>query len=485
MPDAATVDAFDLVIVGAGPGGYVAAIRAAQLGLRTAVVERDAVGGVCLNWGCIPAKVLLRSAELAELARASATFGVHQDGVRLDLGEAVDHSREIVQRMTSGVEELLARNAVVLVRASARLVDAHTLELAPDGRRLSAGAVILATGAHPRSPWPVDGVRVLTSREALERRETPRSIAILGGGCVGAEFADVFAAAGAAVTVVEHGEHLLPDFDVDTSRVVEQVYGARGIAILAHTRATAVRGGADGVVIDLANGDGPRSIEVECALVALGIEPNTRDLGLAEAGVTLNERGFVVVDALGRSSLDGVWAIGDVTGRMPLAHVASAQGIAAVEALVGRGERPVDLDAVPRVVYCHPEVAAVGLGEQQARDAGHDVQVGRFPLRANGRAMTMEQTEGFVKLIVDRTSRAVLGAQIVGAEASELIAEVALGRALETTPLEIAATVHAHPTFAEAVREAALMVDGGAIHFYAKPASVRVPAATDVPAGSS
>ncbi len=464
----ATAYDFDVAIVGAGPGGYVAAIRAAQLGLRTAVVERDAVGGVCLNWGCIPAKVLLRSAELAELARAAAPFGVHAEGVRFDLGEAVDHSREVVRHMTGGVEELLARNGVELVRATARLADAHTLTLSPVARRLTAGALIVATGARPRSPWPVDGERVLTSREALARRAVPASIAILGGGCVGAELADVFAAAGSRVTVVEHGPQLLPDADPDAARVVEQAYVARGIAVRARTRAGAMRPTAGYVAIELEDGAGASTLEAECALVALGIEPNTRDLGLAEAGVALDARGFVTVDALGRTSLPGVWAIGDVTGRLPLAHAASAQGIAAVEAIAGRCARPVDLDAVPRVVYCHPEVAWVGLDAGQARAAGRDPQVARFPLRANARAMTLDDTAGFVKLVADRETRALIGAQIVGPGASELIAEVALGRVLETTPVEIAATVHAHPTLAEAVREAALMLEGGAIHFWSR-----------------
>lgn len=455
---------FDLAIVGGGPGGYVAAIRAAQLGMSVAVVEREALGGVCLNWGCIPAKALLRSAELAQLARRGPEFGIRTEGLSFDLGAAVDRSRQVVDHVVRGVEFLLDQHTVTVFRGSARLSAATRLEVTPSGEQIEAAHIILATGGRPRSFWPVDGQRVMTSREVLARRELPSSVVIIGGGCVGLEFADVYRAFGAEVTLLERSERVLDEGDPDASAALSESFRRRGIRIEAGTEVEQLRVEADGVAVTIDSDDGHEVVRADCAIAAVGIEPNSGDLGLEAIAVAVDPRGFVQTDEHGQTSAAGVYAIGDVTGRMTLAHVASAQGVIAVETIAGLDPAPLDYDWIPRVVYTSPQVASIGLTEAAARARG-DVRVGRFPFAANGRAVAMGSTEGFTKLIHDAATGELLGFHAVGPEAGELLAEVALGHTLESTPLEIAQTVHAHPTLGESVREAALAASGDAIHY--------------------
>ncbi len=456
---------FDLAIVGGGPGGYVAAIRAAQLGMSVAVVEREALGGVCLNWGCIPAKALLRSAELAELARRGPEFGVRYEGLSLDLGAAVDRSRHVVDQVVRGVEFLLDQHTVTVFRGSARLSAPTRLEVTPSGEQIEAPHVIIATGGRPRSFWPVDGERVMTSREALARRARPASAVIIGGGCVGLEFADVYGAFGAEVTLLERSERVLDEGDPEASAVLTESFRRRGIRVVTDTQVDELRVEADGVAVTIASDGGHETVRAECAIAAVGIEPNSGGIGLEGAGVALDERGYVQTDELGATSAGGVYAIGDVTGRLTLAHVASAQGVVAVEAIAGLEPTPLDYDWMPRVVYTSPQVAAIGLTEAAARERG-EVRVGRFPVAANGRAVAMGSVEGFAKLIHDAETGELLGFHAVGPEAGELLAEVAVARTLESTPLEIGQTVHAHPTLGESVREAALAASGEAIHYF-------------------
>jgi dihydrolipoamide dehydrogenase len=464
---ASPVHRFDLAIVGGGPGGYVAAIRAAQLGMSVAVVEREALGGVCLNWGCIPAKALLRSAEVANLARRGPEFGVRYEGVSFDLGAAVDRSRGVVDQVVRGVEYLMDQHTVTVFRGSASLSAATRLEVTPSGERIEATNVILATGGRARSFWPVDGQRVMTSREAMARRDLPRSVVIIGGGCVGLEFADVYNAFGAEVALLERSERILDDGEPETSAALSEALRRRGVRIVTDTHVDELHVDGDGVAITIDSDDGHEVVRAESALAAVGIEPNSAGLGLEEAGVALDGRGYVQTDDFGRSSVAGVWAIGDVTGKMQLAHVASAQGVLAVETIAGLNPAPLDYDWMPKVVYTSPQVAMIGLNETAAREQ-HEVRVGRFPYAASGRAATMGNSEGFAKLISDANTGELLGFHAVGPEAGELLGEIGVARTLESTPLEIGRTVHAHPTFGEVAREAALAATGEAIHYVSR-----------------
>jgi dihydrolipoamide dehydrogenase len=454
----------DLVVIGGGPGGYVGAIRAAQLGMRVTLVEREALGGVCLNFGCIPAKSLLRSAHVLDLARRAGDFGVEVTGVRGDLGAAVGRSHDVVRHVVQGVEFLLEHHVVEVIRDSARLISAHEVRIEGTGDRVRARHVMLATGARPHSPWPVDGHRVLTSREALELPE-PGRIVVIGAGCVGVELAEVYAAFGGHVTLVERHASILADMDPRTTAVLRTALERRGVEIRTSTSVRTVEPSGTGVTVTLERDGATEQLTADRALVALGITPNSANLGLEALGVPLDERGFVVTDALGATTVEGVWAVGDLTGRLPLAHVASAQATVAVEAMAGLTPRPLDYDWIPRAVYTHPQVASIGLSEAAATAAGHEVAVGRFPFGASGSAIALGETEGLVTIVADRDTREVLGCQVVGETATELIHEIALAHTLETTVDEILGTVHAHPTLSEVVREAALDVTGTAIHF--------------------
>jgi dihydrolipoamide dehydrogenase len=461
-------DPYDLAVIGAGPGGYVAAIRAAQLGLRTAIIEKDAVGGLCLNWGCIPSKALLYAAELLNLYKRGPEFGIATGEVTADLAVAVDRSRDVVAKFVSGVETLLQQNKVDLLRGAARLEGPGRLRIDPSGDLIEARNVIIASGAAPRSlPGLVpDGDRILTSREALDLRQPPKSIVIVGGGAIGVEFGYLYRSYGAEVTIVEALPHLLPNEDEDVSRQLERSFTSMGIAVLPGATVESARFAADAVTITVKSGIESGDLSAERVLVGVGFAPNTAPLGLDAAGVRLDDRGWVDVDAYAQTSVPGVWAIGDVTGKLLLAHVASQQGVTAVEKIAGREPPPLDYERMPRAVYCQPQVASLGITEAQARARGLDVLTGRFPFRANGKAMAIGETEGFVKLVVDASTRAVLGYHVVGHGATEMLGEASLGTVLETTPAELGYAVHAHPTLSEALKEAALAITGEAIHFY-------------------
>jgi dihydrolipoamide dehydrogenase len=466
-------ETYDLAILGGGPGGYVAAIRAAQLGLRCALVERDAVGGVCLNWGCIPSKVLLHCAEVVALARRGNEFGLRYDGLSIDYATAVDRSREVVRQMVDGVEGLLHRHGVEVIGGTGRLEAPGLLRVEPDGRLVRARHVILATGATAKSlpGLPVDGVRVLTSREALELRQVPTAIAIVGGGAVGVEFAWLFATYGATVTLIEMAGQLLPGEDRDVAHVLERSFRTRGIDVHTGHAVESVDVREDGVTVRYAGIE----TAVDCVLVATGIEPNSSEIGARELGIT-DDRGFVQVDERCRTSTPGVYAIGDLTGKIALAHVASAQGVTAVEDVAGLRPPPLDYDTMPRAVYCQPEIAALGLTEAAARERGFEAVTGRFPFRANGRAIALGQTEGMVKVVVDRPTGQLLGFHLIGYHAAELIGEASAGRLLEMTAEELGYAVHAHPTLSEALKEAALASLDGAIHFFDPSVSARIAA---------
>ena len=458
---------YDVVVIGAGPGGYVAAIRAAQLGMKTAVVERDELGGICLNWGCIPTKSLLRNAEVLALFRRAEEFGIHVDGLTHDFGAAIDRSRQVASRLTRGVEYLFRKNKVERIAGEGVLRGPGQVEVKGTGQVISAGSVILATGARPRSlpDLPVDGTLVMTSREALERKDLPESVVIIGGGAIGCEFAYLYNAYGVRVTLVELLPHLLPLEDPEVSQQLERAFRDQGITVLTGTKIVGSEAstGASGVALTLETPSGSESVTAAAALVAVGIQGNTEDIGLEAAGVA-TERGFIVVDERMQTSVPSVFAIGDVTGRLPLAHVASAQGVAVVESLAGLDTAPLDYALMPRAVYCQPQVASWGLSEEAAKEAGHDVQVGRFPFTANGKALGLGEAQGSVKLVVDARYGAILGAHLIGPDVTELLAELSMTRALEGTADELGAMVHAHPTLSETLKEAALAARGQPIH---------------------
>jgi dihydrolipoamide dehydrogenase len=459
---------YDVVVIGAGPGGYVAAIRAGQLGLKVAIVEKEELGGVCLNWGCIPTKSLLRNAEVISLLHEGKEFGFSISGLEVDWGAAVERSRKVSERLVKGVGTLMRKNKVEVVEGTALLRSPKIVEVAlkaGGSRTLQTRNVILATGARSRSIPGVtpDGERVLTSREAVVLRELPASMIVVGAGPIGMEFAHIWHTYGADVTVVEMLPRVLPLEDAEISTAVERAFTRRKVKVLTNTRVQGVETGGAGVRVRVVNEKGEQALEAERALVAIGVRPNSENLGLEAVGVKL-EQGNVVVDELQRTNVPGIYAIGDLTGLLPLAHVASAQGIAAVETIAGLEAVPVDYDAMPRCTYSQPQVASFGLSEAQAAERGHEVKVGRFPFLASGKALGLGERDGFVKIVADASSGEILGAHMVGPEVTELLPELVLARNWELTPEEIARSVHAHPTLSEAVMEAAHAVFGSAIH---------------------
>lgn len=463
------MERYDLVVIGAGPGGYVAAIRAAQLGLRTAVVEKDRPGGVCLNWGCIPSKAILTSAELYEDLKHGEPYGIKVSGLSFDYAQVIRRSREVAGRLAKGVEYLLKKNKIPLVRGAGRIEGGNRVVVEADGQdpqRLDTDRILLATGSRERTlpGLEVDGAQVITSFEALTDREIPESIVIIGGGAIGVEFAYVYRTFGSRVTVVEMEPQLLPGVDADVARELERAFEKKGIEVLTGTAYDRLEKYPGRVEVMLTGGDGPKERTANKVLVAVGRAPLSDGLGLEDAGVGV-ERGFIQVDERLRTANPAVSAIGDVNGPPLLAHAASEEGIAAVEFMAGRREQAVDPTRIPACIYCQPQVAVFGLSEDQARDRGHEVKVGKFPFRALGKALASGHDEGLVKLVVEKEYGEILGCHIVGRGATDLIAEIGLARTLEATTAELTETVHAHPTLSEAILEAALAAEGRGINF--------------------
>ena len=461
-----TLADYDAAVIGSGPGGYVAAIRAGQLGMKVALVERDALGGVCLNWGCIPSKALLRNAEALDLVHHADEYGISVGSVSADFGKAIDRSRGVVGRLTRGVGALLRKNGVEHVEGTGALESASAVRVAETGRTLTADNVIIATGARQRRipSLPIDGETVITSREALELRDVPRSVAIIGGGATGCEFAYVWSAYGADVTIIELMPRIVPNEDEEISAQLARAFRRRGIEIVAGARVRGILadGGAAKVSVESAAGE-TSVTEYDKVLVAVGVQGNVDGIGLEAAGVR-TERDFIPVDDSMRTNVPGVYAIGDVTGKMLLAHVASAQGVAAAERIAGLEPPPLDYARIPKAIYCRPQVASFGMTEAEARDAGRDVKIGKFPMAASGKALAMNESEGMVKIVADAEIGEILGAHMIGAEVTELLGELGMAQTLEATTAELGWLVHPHPTISETVKEAALAAEGEAIH---------------------
>ena len=459
------MDKYNVAIIGAGPGGYVAAIRAGQLGLKTVVVEREAPGGICLNWGCIPTKALLRNAEVLSLFKRGKEFGFTFDNFKADYAVAQARSRKVVERLVKGVEFLLKKNKVDYVQGTARLASPTRIELTPGGQAIEADNVIIATGARPRSipGLDPDGKNVITYREAVTLTEVPESVVIIGAGAIGVEFAYLWHTYGSKVTLVEALPRLVPTEDEEISAELERSFKKQGLAFFTGAKVEGVSW-ADGVArVAVAAADGKKNVEGRKVLVAVGVRPNSEGLGLETLGVRM-ERGTVKVDARMQTSVPGVYAIGDVTGEVLLAHVASAQGVVAAEAIAGRQPPRLSYVDMPRATYCQPQVASLGLTEAQAREKGHEIKVGHFPFRAIGKAIALGDTDGQVKVVADAKTGEILGAHMIGPEVTELLGELSLAKLLESTPLEMGWAVHPHPTLSEALREAALDVNKEAIH---------------------
>ena len=456
---------YDVAVIGAGPGGYVAAIRCAQLGFKTAVIEKENLGGVCLNWGCIPSKALLKNAEILSYISRSEEFGFYFDNFRTDYKVAFDRSRKVVDRNTRGVSYLLRKNNIDHIEGSATLTGDGTIQISSSNDVIKAGNIIIATGSSPRTipALPVDGDKVLTSKDAILASELPKSIVIVGGGAIGVEFAYLYRMYGVEVTVVELLPNLVPNEDVEISQILERSFSKYGINVITGAGVTGLEINGETCSVALDRQGEQIEINAEKVLVAIGIQPNTSDLGLDDVGVA-TDRGFIQVDRYMATNVPGISAIGDVTGKMPLAHVASAQAVAVAEHLSGLDIQDIDYTYIPRATYCQPQVASFGLTEQEAVDQGFDVKIGKFNMLANGKSLAMGHTEGMVKLVVDARYGEILGGHMIGPEVTELLGELALTKLLEGTTLELGWAVHPHPTISETLKEAALSVQGNAVH---------------------
>jgi dihydrolipoyl dehydrogenase len=460
---------FDVIIVGGGPAGYVCAIRAAQLGLATAVVEKDKLGGVCVNIGCIPTKALLHSAYVANLvAHDAKELGVETSGVKTDYAVAMKRSRKVSEQNSKGVEFLMKKHKVTVIKGTGVLGKNRTVKVGND-TYTATKAVVIATGSRvkgiPQIGLEINKTTVISSDEALFLEQVPKTLAVIGAGAVGMEFADIFNAFGSKVTLIEALPRILPLEDAEASDALTKSFKKRGITVVAGAKVTKATVGKDKVALEVEAGGKKETVEVEKVLMAAGRAVNTESMGFQEAGVQLTDRGFVKVNLTTlETTAPGVYCIGDVAGPPMLAHKGSREGVVVAERIAGQTPHPIKYDNVPSVTYCHPEVASIGITEDQAKERKLEYQVGRFPFSANGRARSASETEGFVKLIRDKRYGEILGAHIVGSHASEIIHELTVARENEYTVEEVDLAIHAHPTLSEAIAEAALDSMGRVLH---------------------
>jgi dihydrolipoamide dehydrogenase len=460
--------AYDVLILGGGPGGYTAAIRAAQLGLRTAIIERERLGGICLNWGCVPTKALLRNAEIFHMMQSAAEWGITAENVKIDFPKVIKRSRGIADRISKGVEFLMKKNKIDTISGTGRLLSADTIEVRSEGKEtttVKGHHIIVATGARPR-PIPgvtIDRKRIITSTEAMSLPEQPGSIVIIGAGAIGIEFASFYNSIGTKVTVVEMMPSILPIEDKELTKALEKSMQKQGVQFLTESRVENAVAGETNVIVSVQNASGTQELTADVTLVAIGVQGNVENIGLESLGTRV-ERGHIVVDKNYHTSVPGIYAIGDVIGPPWLAHVASAEAVICVEGIAGKNPPPLDYSTIPGCTYCQPQLASVGFTEEVAIAEGYEVKVGRFPFRPLGKALAIGETEGMVKLIFDAKYGELLGAHILGSDATEMIAELVLAKRLEATGQDIYRTIHAHPTLSEAVMEAAAAAYGEAIN---------------------
>jgi len=461
---------FDVVVIGAGPAGYVAAIRAAQLNQKVAIVDKQWLGGVCLNVGCIPSKSLLKNAEVAHTLRERAKdFGFSFDNLKLDYSVAVKRSRQNSDRLVKGIGFLMKKNNITVYMGTAHLTKPTVVAVTDkDGKltELVAKNIIVATGASAAVPpvWKVDGEKVITYSEAILQEKLPKSVVIIGSGAIGVEFATVWSSYGVDVTIVEMLPRIVPLEDEEISKELEKEFKKRKIKTMTGHKVESVQATATGVQVKVSAEGKETVLEADQALVAIGFRPNSKGLGLEEVGVKISERGFVEVNEKMQTNVPGIWAIGDLTGKLMLAHVGSAMGIICAENIAGTETVTLDYEMMPRATYCMPQIASFGITEAQAKERGLAVKTGRFPFQANGKALGMGDYGGFVKIVVDEQYGEILGASMIGPEVTELLPELTLAHMMELTPHEIARNVHAHPTLSEAIMEAAHAATGNPIH---------------------
>ena len=459
---------FDIIIIGSGPGGYVAAIRASQLGMKTAVVEKAELGGICLNWGCIPTKSLLKSAQVLEYMQHAEDYGITAGDVHVDFDKVIARSRGVADGMSKGIQFLFKKNNIVHLQGFGKLVAGNTVEVKDnDGviKKYTAKNIVLATGARSRQlpNLKQDGKKIIGYREALVLSELPKSMIVVGSGAIGTEFAYFYNAMGTDVTIVEFLPNLVPLEDDEVSKTLARSFKKKKIKILLESSVESVDTSGENCMVTIKTKKGEEILEAEIVLSAVGITPNLEGIGIEEMGIAL-ENGKVKVDEYYRTNIEGVYAIGDIVHGPALAHVASAEGITCVEKIAGHHPQPVDYKNIPGCTYTNPEVASVGMTEKQAIDAGFEIKVGKFPFTASGKASAAGAKDGFVKLIFDAKYGELLGGHLIGANVTEMIAELVVARKLETTGMELIKSIHPHPTMSEAIMEAAAAAYGEVIH---------------------
>ncbi len=461
--------AYDLIVIGAGPGGYVAAIRAAQLGLKTLVVEKENLGGICLNWGCIPTKALLKTAALFEEIKNAREYGLTVKDATPDMPAIIQRSRNVAQHMNRGIEYLFRKNKVEWIKGVATLLPDRKVKVKTENGKeetIPAEHILIATGARPRQlPFlPVEHERVLTYREALVLDKLPSKIIIIGAGAIGVEFAYFYNALGSEVTLIEAMPRIVPLEDEDISKELEKAFRKKGIAVITGAKVEDAVLGKDGVKLKVSAKGKTEELEAEYVLVDIGVQQNTDNIGIENVGIKTGEKGHIEVDQWYRTNVPGYYAIGDVIATPALAHVASHEGIICVEKIAGKESHAIDYQRIPSCTYCKPEIASIGLTEKEAREKGYEIKVGKFPYTASGKARAEGHTEGFVKLIFDARYGELLGAHMIGSHVTELLAEVIVAMNLETTEVELFYSMHPHPTLSEAVMESAGVALGHPIH---------------------
>ncbi|HEY1008434.1 MAG TPA: dihydrolipoyl dehydrogenase [Sphingobacteriaceae bacterium] len=459
---------YDLIVIGSGPGGYVAAIRASQLGLKTAVVERESLGGICLNWGCIPTKALLKSAQVFEYINHASDYGITVSGSEVDFSSVIKRSRGVADGMSKGVQFLMKKNKIDVIMGTGKIKKGGKVEVrGADGsvKEYTAKHTILATGARSRELPNIkqDGKKVIGYRQAMVLPEQPESMVVMGSGAIGVEFAYFYSTLGTKVTIVEYLDNIVPVEDEEVSKQLLRSFKKAGITVMTGAAVESVDTSGNGCKVQVKTAAGVQTIECDIVLSAVGITPNIENIGLEETGVK-TDKGRVIVDDFYKTSVEGVYAIGDIVKGQALAHVASAEGIICVEKIAGHHPEPLDYNNIPGCTYCTPEIASVGYTEKAAREAGYEIKVGKFPFSASGKASASGHKDGFIKVIFDAKYGEFLGAHMIGANVTEMIAEVVVARKLETTGMDIVKSVHPHPTMSEAIMEAAADAYGEVIH---------------------
>lgn len=459
---------YDLIVIGSGPGGYVAAIRASQLGLKTAVVERESLGGICLNWGCIPTKALLKSAQVFEYINHAADYGINVSGSDVDFSSVIKRSRGVADGMSKGVQFLMKKNKIDVIMGTGKIKKGGKVEVKnTDGsvKEYTAKHTILATGARSRELPNIkqDGKKVIGYRQAMVLPEQPKSMVVMGSGAIGVEFAYFYSTLGTKVTIVEYLDNIVPVEDEEVSKQLLRSFKKAGISVMTGAAVESVDTSGDGCKVQVKTAGGVQTIECDVVLSAVGITPNIENIGLEEVGVK-TDKGRVIVDDFYKTNVEGVYAIGDIVKGQALAHVASAEGIICVEKIAGHHPEPLNYNNIPGCTYCSPEIASVGYTEKAAKEAGYEVKVGKFPFSASGKASASGHKDGFIKVIFDAKYGEFLGAHMIGANVTEMIAEVVVARKLETTGMDIVKSVHPHPTMSEAIMEAAADAYGEVIH---------------------